>query len=123
MGFQVENLLLANRSQLIEKLGLKADDILFDDPYIQTATKRTKGCQVDYLIQTSSQNIYVCEFKFKRRMIGYEVIEDMKTKLARLSIPKGFGVIPVLFHLSEVTSKVYEENFFYKIIDIGDLLE
>src|SRR3984885_10070927 len=99
LGFQLENLLLKNRPLVYQALGIHAQDIVSDNPYFQRASGRKKGCQIDYLIQTYSNTLFVCEIKMRRRELGYEVIDAMKTKVAALSLPKGFGVSPVLFHL------------------------
>lgn len=122
MGIQVESLLLQNRHLLLKSLGINAADIRNDNPYIQKQTTRHKGCQIDYLIQTESQNLFVCEFKFKRRDIGPEIIESIQDKIARFSYPKGFGVAPVLFHLGDVSDRVIEKKYFYRTINIADFL-
>ncbi len=123
LGIQLESLLLKNRPLLLKSLGLNPADIVADNPYIQHPTTRNRGCQVDYLIQTHMNNLFVSEFKFKRREIGSEILGEMKDKLDRLVIPHGFGLCPVLFHLSGVTDSVQEKRFFYRIIDIRDFLE
>jgi len=46
-----------------------------------------------------------------RRELNSEVIESMQEKIARFSAPRGFAVVPVLFHLSGVTDAVYEQHF------------
>jgi uncharacterized protein len=51
LGFQLENLLLRNRSLIYRILGIHSQDIVIDNPYFQKATDRKKGCQVDYLIE------------------------------------------------------------------------
>lgn len=122
MGYQVENLILKNRSLLLKALNILPSDVVADNPYIQRATAGKKGCQIDYLIQTQTCNLFICEFKFKRRELGVEVIDEVKEKINRLVIPHGFGVVPVLLHLSGVSDKVYDTNFFYRIIDIADFL-
>lgn len=122
MGLQVESLLLQNRKLLLQSLDINAQDLLADNPYFQQGTVRHPGCQIDYLLQTKSWNLFVCEFKLNRRVIGKEIISDMTEKLANFIVPKGFAKIPVLFHLGEVTSSVYDANYFYKIIDISDYL-
>ncbi|MBS0656429.1 MAG: ATPase [Verrucomicrobia bacterium] len=122
MGFQVENLLLQNRKLLLDSLGISGNDLLADNPFLQRTTSRRQGCQIDYLVQTKNWNLFVSEFKFNRKMIGREIINEMAEKLQRFTVPKGFAKIPVLFHLGEVSSSVYDANFFYKIIDIGDYL-
>lgn len=121
LGFQLENLLLKNRSLLYRALGIHAQDIVIDNPYFQKTSERKKGCQIDYLIQTHSNTLFVCEVKMRRRELGLEVIDAMKTKIASLSIPKGFGISPVLFHLGPVSDALLSSRYFYRIIDIADL--
>lgn len=123
MGFQVENMLLKNRDLLIKALGISPADVIADNPYLQRAKARQDGCQIDYLVQTTLNNLFVCEFKFKRREIGMEVIDEVKEKVKRLVIPRGFGVAPVLVHIGGVTASVYDERYFYRIIDMADLIE
>jgi len=122
IGFQVETLLLKNRPLLLKTLGINPADIVADNPYIQKPTVRQKGCQIDYLIQTHTHNLFVCEFKFKRRELGLEIIESMQEKIRRFAAPRGFGVCPVLVHLGGVTNSVHEKRYFYRIIDIADLV-
>jgi len=122
MGFQVENLLLKNRIHILKALGLNPADVVADNPYIQQSNTRQKGCKIDYLIQTHAKNLYLCEFKFKRREIGSEIIDSMKEKEMRFSTPRGFAKIPVLFHLGGVSDSVHERQYFYRVIDITDFL-
>lgn len=49
------------------KLGIKSEDILCDNPYFQRGTLKRQGCQIDYLIQTKYKTLYVCEIKFLRQ--------------------------------------------------------
>ena len=86
------------------------------------ASFRQKGCQIDYLIQTRSKNLFVCEFKFKRRELGPEIIDTTKNAISRFSVPRDVGVAPALFHLGGVSDAVHEANYFYRIIDIADFL-
>ncbi|WP_165380404.1 AAA family ATPase [Candidatus Finniella inopinata] len=123
MGLQVESLLLENRPLLLKSIGINPADIANDNPYLRQQTTRHRGCQIDYLIQTKTHTLYMCEFKFKRRDIGPEIIDLMKDKVSRFSPPSGFGVAPVFFHLSDVSEFVYDKNYFYKTINIADLLE
>ena len=91
-----------------------------DNPYYQQATLKKKGCQIDYLVQTRTHNLFVCEFKFKRNEIGTEIIDEMREKINRLSIRHGMAAVPVLFHVGDVSSSVYDQNYFYRIVDIGE---
>lgn len=122
MGLQLEFLLLQNRSLLLKSMGISAENVVCDGPYRQSQTASTTGCQVDYLVQTSTKNLYICEFKFKRKELGSEVIDSMKDKLKALKIPRGYAALPLLFHIGGVTSSVETGGYFYRIIDIEDFL-
>ena len=121
LGFQLENLLLKNRPLLYQALGIYVQDVVIDNPYFQKASGRKKGCQIDYLIQMRSNIFFVCEVKMRRRELGLEVIDAMKTKIACLKLPKGFGISPVLFHLGPVSDALLSSRYFYRIVDIADL--
>lgn len=121
LGFQLENLLLKNRPLLYKAIGIHSQDIAIDNPYVQKASGRQKGCQIDYLIQLQSNTLFVCEVKMRRRELGLEVIEQMKAKIDSLVIPKGFGISPILLHLGAVSDALLSSRYFYRIIDIADL--
>ncbi|HSX20639.1 MAG TPA: ATP-binding protein [Gammaproteobacteria bacterium] len=123
IGLQLESLLLQNRAVIFKLLGINPVDCLHDNPYIQHATVRKKGCQIDYLIQTRNKNLYVCEFKFKMREIPYGIIAEMQDRIDRLSVPHNYGIVPVLFHISGVADSVLEQDYFFRVIDLGTLLE
>ena len=57
----------------------------------------------------------------RRRELGLEVIDAMKTKITALSLPKGFGISPVLLHLGPISDALLSSNYFYRIIDVSDL--
>jgi hypothetical protein len=59
----------------------------------------------------------------RKREIGIEVIDAMKEKLRRFSVPRGFGVCPVLLHLGPASDALLDSRYFYRIIDIADFLE
>lgn len=122
-GFQVESLLLQNRSLLCKAIGIPNEDIVADNPYWQKPTKSRKGCQIDYLIQTITNNLFVCEFKFHNRELGCDVIEQMETKIKNLAVPRGYAVIPVLFHIGGISPTLEERRYFYRIIDMHRFLE
>ncbi|MBB71894.1 MAG: ATPase [Legionellales bacterium] len=123
MGLQLEYLLLQNRQLLLKALGIAPTDVVYDGAYRQTTTTKRAGCQIDYLVQTTSNNLLVCEFKFKRRELGSDIIDSMKDKLKALQVPRGFAAMPVLFHIGGVSATVATSRYFYRIVDIIDLLE
>jgi uncharacterized protein len=123
MGLQLEALLLQNRHLLLQKLGISPADIVRSGPYRQSKTTNQQGCQIDYLIQTRTNSLFICEFKFKRREIKSDIIAEMQDKISRLKTPKGFAKVAVLFHLSGVSTAVATSPYFYRIVDIMDFLE
>ncbi len=123
MGYQLENLLLNNRSLIYKALGIHPQDIAADNPYFQRPTIRHKGCQIDYLIQTHSNTLYICEIKMRKRGLDTDVIDEMKQKIARLAVPRGFGICPVLFHLGPLSDALATSRYFFRTIDIADFLE
>lgn len=99
MGLQIETLLLQNRPLLLQKLGISPIDIVHNGPYRQTKNSSQKGCQIDYLVQTKTNCLFVCEFKFKRSEISSDIIPEMQNKILKLKTPKGFAKVAVLFHI------------------------
>lgn len=123
MGLQFENLVLNNRQAIQHLLGIQPAEIRIDNPYFQRATKKRAGVQIDYLIQTRFNTLYVCEMKFCRDRIGLEIVEEMRQKIKALSCPRGYSVRPVLIHVNGVTEQLEEQDFFSHIIDFSKLLE
>lgn len=122
VGLQFENLVLSNREAVYQALYLRDDQIEKDGPFFQRATTKAKGCQIDYLIQTSTATLYVCEIKFSRRPVSVAIIEEMQDKLNRLAVPRGFSCLPVLIHVNGVDDAVLDSNYFFKVIDFSELL-
>jgi len=122
ISLQFENLVLNNDSCIIELLGVPSEEIIFSNPYFQKKTKTHPGCQIDLLIQTKFNCLYVCEIKFSRSEVTASVIDEVKQKISKLNIPKNFSYRPALIHVNGVNSAVVESGYFAKIIDFGQLL-
>jgi uncharacterized protein len=123
LGLQIEYLLLQNRSSLLKSIGVFPADIVGDGPYRQSKSTRAPGCQIDYLLQTATKNLFLCEFKFKRQEIGIEIIQQIDAKIKALKVPRGYAVVPVLFHLGGVSASLETAGYFYRVIDITNFLE
>lgn len=123
MGLQFENLVLKNRKKIWEKLGIRPEDIVADNPYFQKQTSTKKGCQIDYLIQTRFNTLFLCEIKFSIHPIKSDVINEVKDKLSTITLPKRFSCWPVLIHVNGVNDHVEESGFFSEIIDFKLLLD
>jgi uncharacterized protein len=118
MGLQFENLVLNNFRLVYALLGLDPSEIVYDNPYFQRQTQRQRGCQIDYLIQSRFNTLWICEVKFSKEPIGVRIIKEVQDKLDRLNV-RNFSLRPVLIHVNGVTDEVVEADFFAKIIDFG----
>ena len=67
LSLQLENLVLLNRNLILDKLKIQYESVMNDDPYFQRGTKEVKGCQIDYLIQTRTNTLFVCEIRFSHK--------------------------------------------------------
>lgn len=122
MGLQFENLVLNNRKLIQQALGIKSDEIVFDNPYFQHKTRKQTGCQVDYLIQTKYKNLFLCEFKFTTGELNHSIVDSLERKIASLIVPKGFAILPVLIYTGNISNALRMSDFFYKIIDFNEFL-
>ncbi len=123
MGLQFENLVLNNRRSIYHILGLRPQDIKIDNPYFQHKTVAHQGVQVDYLIQTKFNTVYLIEIKFKQDAIGMEVVHEVEEKIKRLYLPRGFSIRSVLIHVNGISSPLEESQFFSHIIDFSELFQ
>ncbi len=123
MGLQLENLVLNNRRLILEELHVDPNHIVNDNPYFQRKTAKQQGCQIDYLIQTKYKTLYVCEIKFSSNKIKKNIINQVKEKIERIKLPRGYSCIPVLITASDVTEEVLNDAYFSKIINLPDLME
>ncbi len=122
MSLQVENLVLNNRSKIKSLLNIKPDEVICDNPYLQRATSRNQGCQIDYLIQTKYDNLYICEIKYSRSPIKKYVIDEVEEKINRLKIPRHTSIRPVLIYLGDIHDEVLDANYFTHVINMEELL-
>jgi uncharacterized protein len=122
MGLQFENLVLNNRRIIQKQLGIYPEDILCENPYFQKPSSKQKGCQIDYMIKTKFNTLYVCEIKFSKNPVDTNVISSIQAKIDALKFHRRFSCRPVLIHINGVTNDINESDFFSKIIDFGELL-
>ncbi len=122
LGLQFENLVINNGHLLQELLQVPPGELSSAGPYLQTPQVRRKGCQIDYLIQTRFQCLYVCEVKFRQEKIGMGIIPEVQEKLHALKLPRGFSCRPVLIHVNGVDEDVVDSGFFARIVDFNEFL-
>ncbi|OJX10128.1 MAG: ATPase [Caedibacter sp. 37-49] len=119
LGLQFENLVLKNRSHIWKCLGIKAEDIVADNPFFQRKTVKTPGCQIDYLIQTRFNTLFAIEVKFSQSELKTNIIQETKDKINRLVLPRRFSCWPVLIHVNGVNESLEEAGYFTEIINFG----
>ncbi len=120
LGLQFENLVLNNTATLTQLLQIGRTPILSASPYMQRATARRKGCQVDLLIVTK-HSLYVVEIK-RRQRIGLEVLQEVQEKIHRIPAGTGRSIRTALVYQGRLTDSVKEEGFFDFIIPFSALL-
>lgn len=123
MGLQFENLVLNNRHFIHQHLKLSPDNILVENPFFQHQKSRHSACQIDYMIQTKTNILYICEVKFSRDVLKKEIIHEVKNKISRLHIPKGMSCCPVLIHVNGVHDSVIDSDYFTEIIDFSEIFD
>lgn len=122
IGLQFENLVLNNTLSVIKLLNLHPEEVLYANTFFQTKTNLQPGCQIDLLIVTKYNCLYICEIKFSKSPLLLSIIEEVKQKINNLRMPKNFSYRPVLIHVNGVKESVIEEGYFSSIIDFGRLL-
>lgn len=124
MGFQFENLIMANRNKVISILGLNASKIKSASAYVQKANKKIKiGCQIDLLIHSSMDIYFLCEIKCKKN-IEKSVINEVENKIKAIKLPRRSVVRPVLIYVGEIYPPHQQEieNYFHRIISFDEML-
>lgn len=122
-GLQFENLIINNKHLLHQYLEIKPEDIICENPFFQRKTTTSLGCQIDYMIQTKFNCLYICEIKFSTHPIGNSIIPEIQKKIKALQYPKGFSIRPVLIHVNGVTQNVVEQDYFSNILNVSDFLK
>ncbi len=122
LALQFENLVISNNKKIIEFLSINPEDIILSGPYFQRKTTRQQGCQIDYMIQTKHDIIYICEIKFKREEIAVDIINEVQEKIQRLKVPKYISRRAVLIHVNGVKDEVRDADYFSSIIDFNFFL-
>lgn len=123
MGLQFQNLVLNNLKLIVNKLEIRPEDIIFLNPFFQEKTITIAGCQIDLLIQTKFNCLYICEIKFHKSPLTSSIIEEVKQKIHRIKMPKNYSYRPVMIHVNGVVDTVIEEGYFLHSIDFSELLE
>ncbi len=121
-GLAFENLIVNHYRELLPRLGLSRALVESAAPFWKRAGAGTgaHGCQIDLLVQTEQS---CCLVETKRQgEIGDEVIDEMKAKLAALSLPKGISARTALVYDGNLAPTVEAVGYFSSVIDVRELL-
>ena len=121
LGLQFENLVLNHLSDLFPLMGLEHSLVLSAAPYVQKATKRSEGCQIDLLIRTERM-LMVVEIK-RQREIRHDVMDEVAEKVRRLKFDKRLSVRTALVYAGHLVASVPAERYFDFIVPAERLLE
>lgn len=120
MGLQFQNLVLNNLAPRLKILKIPGESVISASPYLQKKTKRQEACQIDLMIQTR-YSLYICEIKFRKK-IEKNIIDEMLTKIKKLSYPSYLSVRPILIYQGDLAQSVSRSEFFSSIIQFDRLL-
>lgn len=123
LGLQFENLVVNNQNKLIQLLKIRPEDIIVANPFFQRSTKKQPGCQVDYMIQTKHDVLYICEIKFSIKPLSIDIIAEVQTKINNMQVPKHISRRTVLVHVNGVSDEVIDADYFCAIVDFGKFLD
>jgi len=123
ISLQFENLVLNNIHGIIKLLNIHFEEVLYANSFFQRKTNKQPGCQIDLLIVTKYNCLYVCEIKFSKSILSFPVVDEVKKKINKLKMPKNFSYRPVLIHVNGVHKAILEDGYFSSIIDFGELLK
>lgn len=120
LGLQFQNLILNHVSDLYPFFGLEHSLVLSAAPYVQNATKRNRGCQIDLLIQTERM-LLVVEIK-RQREIGHGIIDEVDEKVKRLKYDSRKSVRTALVYDGRLVASVPADRYFDFLLPAEKLL-
>lgn len=120
LGLQFQNMILNHVVDLMPHLGLDKSLILSAAPYVQNATKRNKGCQIDLLIRTERM-LMVVEIK-RQKNIGHDIIEEVSEKVRRLCYDKRLSVRTALVYDGKLSASVPADRYFDFLVSADSLM-
>ena len=121
LGLQFENLVLNHVNDLFPHLGLEQSLVLSATPFIQNATKRNEGCQIDLLIRTERM-LMVVEIK-RQKEIRHEVMDEVAAKIRKLKYDKSLSVRTALVYDGHLPASIPADRYFDFIVPAEVLLK
>lgn len=124
IGIQFETLMQNNLEVILKHLNIPSSDVVNLGPYYQVANKRQHSIQIDLLIQTKHNTLFLVEFKTSSKVTD-SVIEEVVQKIKYFKHPKSFSIRPCLIFTGELSESLEAQgfDFFYKMISFEELCE
>lgn len=120
MGLAFENLIVNNYAALLPHLHLGAALITSAAPYRKSPVRgRSKGCQIDLLIQAQGM---ICLVEMKRRDIDKSIIAEVDAKVASISRPPGVSIRTALVYDGAIAPTIEANGYFDAIVPASRLL-
>lgn len=122
-GFAFERLCEDALNNILKSIHLELADIVNMGPYFQRGFEKGRGFQIDNLIMRRDNVWTVVEYKYTKKPIGGQIIDDVSKKIERLSVPCQISVEKVLVSACGVTEVVTQSGYFDHILTISDIIE
>ncbi len=120
LGLQFQNMILNHVSDLFPHLGLEKSLVLSAAPYVQNATKRNQGCQIDLLIRTERM-LMIVEIK-RKKQIDHDIIAEVDEKVRRLRYDTRLSIRTALVFAGRLVESVPADRYFDFIVPAEKLL-
>ena len=120
LGLQFQNMILNHVTDLFPHLGLERSLVLSAAPYIQNASKRNQGCQIDLLIRTERM-LMIVEIK-RQKQICHGIIAEVEGKVRRLRADRRLSIRTALVYDGQLTASVPADRYFDFIVPADKLL-
>ncbi len=128
-GLHFESFCIKNISCIFKALRLEPSEIINFGPFFKQGVRgaissqakhhpKTKGIQIDILLQRRGNVLTLIECKFQDEPIGYGIIEEVERKVAILNPTSKVSVERVLISASGVTADLEEADYFNQILGL-----
>jgi AAA+ ATPase superfamily predicted ATPase len=121
-GFAFERLCEDALDNILKGIHLDLADIVNIGPYFQRGYKNGGGLQIDELIMRRDNVWTVIEYKYTKKPIGKQIIDEVSKKIERLLLPRQISVEKVLISACGATKSVVQSGYFDHILTISDII-
>jgi predicted AAA+ superfamily ATPase len=117
-GLQFENTVVNHIAEVLPHLKIDPKDILQIGPYFEKGTKRSRGIQVDCLVQCRFRILHIIECK-SGEYLGPEILDEIERKQKHF---KGWSVRTHLVYTGRLSREVSESEMIDRRIDFEGLV-